>query len=629
MRDSSTMPQTFMPAWSARAAMLLGLGAFVVYGAVCLAFLPDDAYITFRYASNAHDGLGLVWNAPPFLPVDGYSSFLWAASLWAAWSWFGVEPPQSAHIISIAYGVMLFAVIAVAAGRIRDRRGHRLSTVALFCTLAAIAGNRTFLQWMTGGLGTSLFNLAFVSWVVLAFRARERRTASWLAVWTTVAAIAALARPDGLLFVAATLATAGLSVVRRERRLTHTAIALLPLTIVGAHLLWHLWFYGEFLPNTYYAKVSTPWPEAGVRYFLSFCFEHGTWLWALLAVTWFVSELLRGGRNAMRSAMQNVPALAAVAATVFHAGYYTLRGGGDAFEYRVLSQLVPLSALSAAAMAVRMRAGSALPVVCTLSLGLAGSVGWAHLALTEPRLSVFYQPLAKKLPSWLQPLWHWHDRTQAWLQINVLCGRPHLHTLFLEGEVQKFPPRRRVTVDANDRPVGVFTGVGLAGWALPDYAIIDRLGLNDWVAARTPIDRSGSWVIPAPVLEALLANADHDGDTRLTKDELRAAIGTLPGASPEDVEGAVGFLVLIFAEHARDYLTAQEVAQIVPTFATMRFMAHDRRAPRAYIEAFDPNVDVANRAAAVRERTTPLTPERVRAIETEWRERTRRANDGH
>ncbi|HIE70063.1 MAG TPA: hypothetical protein EYP98_07720 [Planctomycetes bacterium] len=175
----------------------------------------------------------------------------------------------------------------------------------------------------------------------------------------------------------------------------------------------------------------------------------------------------------------------------------------------------------------------------------------------------------------------------------------------------------------------MFTGVGLAGWALPDYAIIDRLGLNDWVAARTPIDRSGSWVIPAPVLEALLANADHDGDTRLTKDELRAAIGTLPGASPEDVEGAVGFLVLIFAEHARDYLTAQEVAQIVPTFATMRFMAHDRRAPRAYIEAFDPNVDVANRAAAVRERTTPLTPERVRAIETEWRERTRRANDGH
>ena len=35
-------------------------------------FLTDDAFIAFRYISQAHDGHGYVWNAPPFQPVEGY-----------------------------------------------------------------------------------------------------------------------------------------------------------------------------------------------------------------------------------------------------------------------------------------------------------------------------------------------------------------------------------------------------------------------------------------------------------------------------------------------------------------------------------------------------------------------------
>ena len=37
-------------------------------------FLTDDAYIAFRYVSNAHLGHGYVWNPPPFRPVEGYTS---------------------------------------------------------------------------------------------------------------------------------------------------------------------------------------------------------------------------------------------------------------------------------------------------------------------------------------------------------------------------------------------------------------------------------------------------------------------------------------------------------------------------------------------------------------------------
>jgi arabinofuranosyltransferase len=72
---------------------VLALLAAVIGGALALSFLCDDAYITFRYVSNARDGLGLVWNPPPFQPVEGYTSFLWALVLWAAWSLTGLEPP--------------------------------------------------------------------------------------------------------------------------------------------------------------------------------------------------------------------------------------------------------------------------------------------------------------------------------------------------------------------------------------------------------------------------------------------------------------------------------------------------------------------------------------------------------
>ncbi|MBX3465230.1 MAG: hypothetical protein KF830_18840, partial [Planctomycetes bacterium] len=183
-----------------RALALALLGAGVWQGGEALAFLCDDSFIHFRYASNLRDGHGLVWNPPPWRPVDGYSSFLWSVSVWAGWVLTGVEPPRSANWVSMAQGLALFAVVAAAAFRIRDRRGERLPDLAVYCALAAIAGNRTFLQWLTGGLGTSLFNLTMVGWVLHACRGPERRGTGWLAGWAAWAAAAGLARPDGLLF---------------------------------------------------------------------------------------------------------------------------------------------------------------------------------------------------------------------------------------------------------------------------------------------------------------------------------------------------------------------------------------------------------------------------------------------
>ncbi|HEU4419584.1 MAG TPA: hypothetical protein VFT55_11640, partial [Planctomycetota bacterium] len=55
--------------------------------------------------------------------------------------------------------------------------------------------------------------------------------------------------------------------------------------------------------------------------------------------------------------------------------------------------------------------------------------------------------------------------------------------------------------------------------------------------------------------------------------------------------------------------------------ANLRFLAHERTAPPAYVEALDPNVTVENRTVKVRKRENPMTAERVRAIEAEWRDK--------
>jgi hypothetical protein len=444
---------------------------------------------------------------------------------------------------------------------------------------------------------------------VLAFCRGLTGCTRWFLLWAGLAAIAALTRPDGLLLVAATVAVAGWS-LWRTRRFAATATALAPLLLVAAHVGFRVAFYGEWLPNTYYAKVTGPWPTAGLRYLACFLLEHGAWLWPLVAIAWLAVELRRGAAAFRLRLAGAMPAVVATAAVLAHVGYYVVRVGGDPFEYRVLSQLVPLGALATAAMAARI-AGSGLAVACSLAVLGASGFGWLHLALHEPTLSPFYRPIAAKAPALLRPLLHWHDRNQAWLKIQVLCGRRGAHALFLESMRAQLPPRQRRDVDAHDVPVVAFTGVGLGGWVLPDIAVLDLLGLNDWVVARTPVAEKKD-LLPPGLLDQVLATADTDGALCYSRDERAAA-----GLPPE----RVGCLRLLFAERAADSLQRDEAAAIAPFLASIRFMAHERLAPPGYVDALDANVTVDGGQVVVRQRDQPLTEARVREIEAEWRAR--------
>ena len=405
-----------------RRLTIAGLLIVTFFGASQLAFLCDDAFIHFRYAVMAHAGHGLVWNPAPFQPVEG-GGFLWILALWSIWSWFGVEPVHSANPFLIGCGLVQVLIVAAAANRLCGRDGARLPAVVGLCALAAIVGNRTFLQWMSSGLDTAMFNVFLLGWVLHAFRARERRDATWLAAWAGFAALGGLVRPDGYPLVAATVGTAALSVLRRRRAPLPTLAALSPLLLVVAHVLWRRAYYGEWLPNTYFAKVVGAWPEAGWRYFACFALENGAWLWLPIVGLWLVCECRRAGRQVFLAAWDHVPAVAATAVALFNAGYYLLVVGGDHFEYRVLAHLVPLGVLACVAMTARLADGPRLPIATALALGLAGCAGWVHLAATRGAPAPGLCAVAPHVPAAVRPIARWFDRQQAWLFVRYICMR--------------------------------------------------------------------------------------------------------------------------------------------------------------------------------------------------------------
>jgi len=598
--------------------------ALTVAGALWREVLCDDAFITFRYVSNARDGHGLVWNAPPFRPVEGYTSLSWALVLWACWSWFDWLPTHSANWLSIACGVGLVLVTANAAPRMRDRDGARAGPLLVALVLLAVVGNHTFLQWCTSGLETALFNLLFVSWVVAPFGWSGAASTRSLAGWTALAALTALTRPDGLLPCAATGFVLLVLLLRRHIPARAFVIAAAPSLLVVAQLAWRLSFYGEWLPNTYYAKVTAPWPEAGWRYLLCFVAEHGTWLLVpagAIALLRHRAPTRPAGSAGSTTARPPRLARAAVVATVAaHVGYYVLRVGGDHFAFRVLSHLVPLTALTVAALA--MRCGRATSCAALLALSLASAVGWLRPALTDQRVPPAFDALADHVPEWAAPLARWHDRHRLWMHLQMVCFDFHPSER-LERTLALVPERKRRAPAGDDVCVATATACGLIGWTMPDIAILDTLGLNDWVTARTPIAEGGQSPIPPEAIAAVLQGADTNGDGAIARGELVAAATALTRRE-EHARALTDLLLKLFAVDDPDALAPDEATAVAPFFGGMRLMAHERSAPAEYVDAFDVNVAFAGPEVTIRERARPLTADDVRKIEARWRARVAR-----
>ncbi len=239
-------PTPATPPWAAIPAV-----ALLLAHALLFRFAVDDAYISFRYARNLLAGHGLVFN--PGEPVEGYSNLLWVP-LSAAGQALGLDPLWWARLLGFAAAAATALLLPGLALRLAAGAGGPAPRVTPAPSAAPLAGVAVWLAavcgplacWSLAGLETPLFGLL----LLLAWRAALDRRAITAGL---CALLLALTRPEGAALGLAFAAWAGLAPAGGRRRWLAPAIVSAG---VAAHLLWRHAFYGDWLPNTWYAKTG-------------------------------------------------------------------------------------------------------------------------------------------------------------------------------------------------------------------------------------------------------------------------------------------------------------------------------------------------------------------------------------
>ena len=248
------------PAWLKPAVwVLLTLPAliFLFYHAkYYMPFISDDSLISLRYAQRLLEGKGLTWTDGP--PVEGYSNLLWVLAV-AFLGAFGVDLIDATRVLGfVGMGLVMFAVVYALAP---PARGSSIVGASAANVFIAFAG--PIAVWAIGGLEQPLI-AGFLAWAIaLMFRVLEDDEPSKAHTFgaSVFLGLLALTRPDGAIFTVSAVAALVFSKGFNRRTLTIAAkIVSLPLLFYGGQLAFRLMYYGEWVPNTAYLKV-TPSPE--------------------------------------------------------------------------------------------------------------------------------------------------------------------------------------------------------------------------------------------------------------------------------------------------------------------------------------------------------------------------------
>jgi len=312
--------------WCATAAALL----YAFWASWRREWVSDDAFISFRYAENLVRGLGLVYN--PGERVEGYSNFLW--TLWTAFGlWLGQDPERWVALSGIACYIAALGVLAWNSWSTRAEATGLARWVPIAALLGAI--HPDWQIFATGGLETSLFALEATLLYVILSRGHVGPGRAALAGF--LLSLASMTRPDGVILTAA----AGLYVLFTNLRRPRVIVAFVAAFLIAwvPYTAWRIAFFGDFFPNTYYAKSAMhAWYSQGAIYVALYFIRYWPLLLgpALLGLAWwFAREGAPAGSRSRRSVA--LVALLALAYTAF-----VVRVGGDFMFARFLIPMTPL-----------------------------------------------------------------------------------------------------------------------------------------------------------------------------------------------------------------------------------------------------------------------------------------------
>ena len=430
------MPETTAaPSWSERLRAvqpsprlhrLLGLWLPMAALAVNLwkfsPFTIDDAYISFRYARNLADGLGLVYNAGE--RIEGYTNFLWTLLLGLG-AVIGLEPVTLAKVLGGASSCGALYFTYKLAGRLLPFGLAPCVATWLLATSPLCAGYGVF------GLETSFFTMLVVAGAYLVYREADGdpKATPWSGL---VFAAAGLTRPEAPLFLGLVMLTLGRRFFGRQN-LLRGALFVAP---IAAHLLWRHAYYGEWLPATLYAKTGDLQRQlrggrAYMRGYLEFLGPI-----AVMAAPGLVVGLARRSREALACAL----------ISALFAAYIILVGGDWMPHHRFVAPIEPFF-FALIGLGVRRLVELRRPLVLAVLAALAA----AFAVQRTGRLN------------------------QAHARFVVQEHRAHMRTAGAAAEwLVQAPPGKIAIGD-----------IGLVGYRT-NYPLLDTLGLVDPVISKLP-----------------------------------------------------------------------------------------------------------------------------------------------
>lgn len=212
-------------------------------------FFHDDAYITLRYSQNWLAGSGINWN--PGDRVEGYTSFLHLAVV-TLLGRFHLDLVTATQLIGLASyaGICWFALYYCRS------EGESFWSLRQLLLLLTVPASFPLIAWSYGGLETSLVTL-LVMVASYTFVTTDHASNKRMVLLGSLFGLACLARPDvGLLVVMSLGFLLGRRIGQQNRMATAGLFLVGFIILYLPYFCWRYSYYGELLPNTFYAKMT-------------------------------------------------------------------------------------------------------------------------------------------------------------------------------------------------------------------------------------------------------------------------------------------------------------------------------------------------------------------------------------
>jgi len=328
--------------------------------AVRQAWVCDDIFISFRYVDHLLRGQGLVFNAGE--RVEGFTHFLWVILL-AALARMGLDLVWLGRYLPLVAFAGILGVLCQRRLRHRPAGGLALPVAAW-----GVALHKDLQVFASSGLETAPFALLLLLGVLVAAGARLRAGLA-----AALFALATLLRPEGAMYAAA---AAAYLLWRTRRARPALVFAGVWSALVIPLLLFRLAYYGDLLPNTYYAKSAggAYWSQ-GWQYTRLYFGIYAVLLAGLAAIpaVWIVRvRRSRAGVGASARSATELDAAVLAGVLVLLTILYVTRLGGDFMFARFYIPVTPLLYLVAEDVLLCLRwrwlQGAAAVVVVGLTL---------------------------------------------------------------------------------------------------------------------------------------------------------------------------------------------------------------------------------------------------------------------